>query len=147
MESGSKHNDESKNKIRFALLENNNSVKYDLNYAIDLFTRALELSEDNRFTFIGTLAKHMGTNRNHMWYLANTKFPIELEQISHQLMCNIESNCFEQANNGNIKYQMAILALKSFHSNWTEKIQTDNTNTTNVNFNIKDILGFDEPEE
>ena len=63
-----------------------------------------------------------------LYYLANEKFKEELKDITHQIMGNIESNCFEQAASGKIKYQVAILALKSFHSNWTEKIQTDNTN-------------------
>lgn len=113
---------------RGAPIKNLNAEKWPIENAITLFEQALLLSQNNKYCFIGTLAKELGTNRHQMYYLANEKFKEELKDITHQIMGNIESNCFEQAASGKIKYQVAILALKSFHSNWTEKIQTDNTN-------------------
>ena len=111
-----------------APLENTNAEKWPLEAAMTLFNQALLLSQNNKYTFIGSLAKQLGTNRHQMYYLANEKFKEELKDITHQIMGNIESNCFEQAAQGKIKYQVALLALKSFHDGWTERITTDNTN-------------------
>ena len=118
-----------------APIDNLNAEKWTLETAKMLLNEALLLSMDDKYTFIGTLCKALGTNRHQMYYLCNEKFATELKDIYQQVLGNIESNCFEQAADGRIKYQPAILSLKSFHRDWTEKVQTENLNKTTIIWN------------
>ena len=102
--------------------ENKNAEIWDLESAIELFNKAIELTaNDDGLDFIGEVAKKLDTYRDVFTYLAD-KFT-EVKHLHKRLISNVEANCFSHGKKGEINTAMAIVNLKSNH-NWTDRQET-----------------------
>lgn len=97
---------------------NTNAEKWTVEQADELFNQALELSFDERFDFIGEIAKELRSYIEVFDYLTD-KFP-HLKSVKNNIMRNCEANCFSNAKKGKIKEATAIVNLKSNHK-WTDR--------------------------
>ena len=104
---------------------NLNAEQWSLEEATKLFNDAVELSKDDKYDFIGEIARDLGVYRELFVYLSD-KFK-ELEPSYSLIKSNLEANCFSHSKKGEIKEATAIMNLKSNY-NWTDR----NTNTTTV---------------
>lgn len=119
-----KHTEETKKKISFSMLNNNNAEVWTFDEANDLFNKALEMSYNPKYDFIGEIARDLKSYIDLFDYLSD-KFT-ELKKVKNKIMRNCESNCFSNAKKGNIKEATAIMNLKSNHG-WTDRTKTELT--------------------
>lgn len=96
--------------------------KWTIELSQELFDKALKLSEDEKYDFIGEIAKKLKAYKELFTYLSD-KYP-ELKSIHNQIKSNCEATCFYNGKKGNIDKSMAIMNLKSNHG-WTDRV--DNT--------------------
>lgn len=115
--------------------ENKNAEKWTLEEATIFIEKAVELSQDTEYDFIGEIAKELNQYKEIFSYLVD-KFP-ELKQQHKRLVSNCESNCFYNGKKNNIVPSLAIMNLKSNHG-WTDRIETNNTNN-NINQDVTPI--------
>ena len=99
---------------------NKNAEKWTFEEAEKLFQKAVELSFNGGYDFIGEVAKKLNTYIDVFDYLTD-KFP-ELEKYKKQLKRNCEVNCFSNGKNDNIVPSLAIMNLKSNHG-WTDRVE------------------------
>ena len=104
--------------------KNTNAEKWSLNDAIELFEKALILSLESDYDFIGEVARDLNTYRDIFTYLAD-KFP-ELKYTHKQILSNLEANCFSHTKANKINTAVGIVNLKSNYG-WTDRQQTDIT--------------------
>jgi len=97
---------------------NTNAEKWTVEQAEDLFRSALEMSFDEKYDFIGEIAKELRSYIDLFDYLIE-KYP-HLKSVKTQIMRNCEANCFANAKKGKIKEATAIVNLKSNHK-WTDR--------------------------
>lgn len=105
-------------KISIALMGNNNAEKWTESEAIDFYNKALILSKDDQYDFIGEVAKDMDSYIEVFDYLAD-KFKY-LQHIKNQIKRNCEANCFSNSKKGKIREATAIVNLKSNHG-WKDR--------------------------
>lgn len=105
-------------------LNNKNAEKWTLEEAEKLFNKALELSYNTDFDFIGEIARELKTYHKIFKYLIG-RFP-SLEPTYDTIISNLESNCFSNSKKGNINTAVGIVNLKSNHG-WTDRVQSDLT--------------------
>jgi len=115
--------------------ENKNAEKWTLEEATIFIEKAVELSQDTEYDFIGEIAKELNQYKEIFSYLVD-KFP-ELKQQHKRLVSNCESNCFYNGKKNKIVPSLAIMNLKSNHG-WTDRIETNNTNN-NINQDVTPI--------
>ena len=138
--------------------ENTNALKYTLEYAIDIFNKAIELSKKKsdyvvsgqkikgyEYHFIGEVAtsEELDTYTDVFLYLKNS-FK-ECEELYNKLKNRLEANCFSDSKKGIIKEATAIMNLKSNY-NWTDRQQTDVT-TNGKELNTAPIIQFIDTED
>jgi len=111
------------NIFNFSFL-NKNAEQWTLNDSKELFNSAIELSLEERFDFIGEIAKELRVYRDLFTYLSD-KYK-ELQEPYKIIKSNLEANCFSHSKKGDIKEATAIMNLKSNY-NWTDR--TTNTHT------------------
>lgn len=105
-----------------APINNKNAEQWTFEDAEELFEKAIVLSSDDEYDFIGEIARELGTYRKIFDYLS-TKF--EKLKVKHDIiLSNLEANCFSHSKKGVIKEATAIVNLKSNYG-WTDRIQTD----------------------
>ncbi|NJL10612.1 MAG: hypothetical protein HC908_11830 [Calothrix sp. SM1_7_51] len=98
---------------------NKNAEKWTLKEATEVFTKALELAKNDKYDFLGELARDMGVSR-HLFGRLVEKFP-ELEEQYELISSTIEANCFEHGKKGDINTAIAIVNLKSNYQ-WTDRL-------------------------
>ena len=103
---------------------NTNAEKWTLEVATDFMERAIELSKDSGYDFIGEIAYDLDKDKGTFDYLVE-KFP-ELKKLKRQMKNNCEVNCFRNIKKENINTAAGIINLKSNHG-WSDRIQTDVT--------------------
>lgn len=118
-----------------APIGNKNAEKWTLSEAQALFDKALIMSKNDEYDFIGEIARDLDVSRDVFEYLA-AKFP-ELEGTNRKLHCNIEASCFTHAKKGKIKEATAIVNLKSNYG-WTDRQQIANTGEVTLHFDKDD---------
>lgn len=128
---------------------NKNALKYSLEYAIELFNKAIELSKKKtdyiigqnkikgfEYHFIGEVATsdELDTYTDIFKYLKEA-YPETLD-LYNKLRNRLESNCFSDSKKGIIKEATAIMNLKSNYK-WTDRnditSKNENTNTDLTN--------------
>ena len=97
---------------------NKNAEVWSLKEAQELFDKALELSTQDDYDFIGEIARDLGTYRDVFTYLVS-KFS-ELEDLYSRILSNLEANCFSHIKKGKIKEASGIMNLKS-NFRWTDR--------------------------
>ena len=113
--------------------ENTNAEKWTFEQANELFDKALDLSLQKEYDFIGEVARDLGTYRDIFTYLSK-RFP-ELKDKHSLILSNLEANCFTHTKKGDINTAVGIVNLKSNY-NWTDRQQTDvTTNGKDLNTN------------
>lgn len=110
---------------------NTNAEKWTIEAATETMTKAVELSRENEYDFIGEVAKEMGTYHEVFTYLKD-KFD-ELKPLHKELLSNCETNCFSNGKKGSINTAMAIVNLKSNHG-WTDRVERV---SENINHNTE----------
>jgi hypothetical protein len=124
--------------------ENNlNAEKWDIEEAKELFEKALEMSIDKEYDFIGEIARDLNTYRDIFTYLVD-KFP-ELKTLHKRILSNLEANCFSHTKTNKINTAVGIVNLKSNY-NWTDRQQTDIT-TNGKDVNTAPIIKFVDTDE
>ena len=101
--------------------ENKNAEKWTEKEATDLFNKALELSFDLEYDFIGEICVALKISRNQFDHIAS-RFD-KLEDIKTQIKTNCEANCYKNGKKGDIVPSLAIMNLKSNHG-WTDRVDT-----------------------
>ena len=101
---------------------NKNAEKWTFEEADKFFQKALELSYDKEFDFIGEIARELKTYKEIFSFLVS-KFP-QFQEVHKTIISNCESNCFYNSKKGNINVAVGIVNLKSNHG-WTDR--TDHT--------------------
>ena len=113
--------------------ENKNAEKWTIEEANDFMDKAVELSANKKYDFVGEVAKELGQYHQLFTYLKD-KFP-DLDYQYKMIFSNCETNCFLNGKKGDIIPSLAIMNLKSNHK-WTDRV--DNTTkdkeltTTNI---------------
>jgi hypothetical protein len=101
---------------------NLNAEKWNEEDSIELFNKAIELTEGNsEYDFIGEVAKELGTYRDVFTYLKD-KFE-SCKHLYKQLSQNLEANCFSHSKKGEINTAVGIVNLKANYG-WTDRIDT-----------------------
>jgi len=108
---------------------NLNAEKWDLKQSSEIFDKAIELSEGEKYDFIGEIAKVLKIPRHTFTYLVD-KFP-ELKYKHDLIISNLESNCFSHIKNESINVAAGIINLKSNHK-WTDRQQVENTGSVQI---------------
>ncbi len=101
---------------------NKNAEKWTLKESTKFLERAIVLSEDKKYDFIGEVARHQKSYIEIYEYLVD-KFE-QLRPLLKRLKRNCEANCFSNAKASKIVPSIAIMNLKSNHG-WTDRV--DNT--------------------
>ncbi|WP_313097593.1 hypothetical protein [Empedobacter sp.] len=123
---GSKHKEESRQKISKAMLGNLNAELYTEDESLDLFCQMIVMSQDNSYTFIKQLTRQFGISYDVMINLIK-RFP-SLQEAYKLIKDNLETNCYTASNEDKLKIQLAMLNLKSNYG-WTERV-AQNTDIT-----------------
>jgi hypothetical protein len=103
---------------------NLNAEKWTLEVSKAFLEKALLLSENPDYDFIGEIAYDLKENKNIFDYLID-KFP-ELTEYKARILTNCEVNCFRNVKKENINVAIGIINLKSNHG-WTDRQQLDHT--------------------
>lgn len=101
--------------------ENTNAEKWTLEESTIFMNKALKLSINSNYDFIGEIARDLGTYRDVFSYLVD-KFN-ELKPIHKTILSNLEANCFSHGKSGDIIPSLAIMNLKSNYK-WTDRSET-----------------------
>jgi len=104
--------------------ENTNAEKWTEEKAAELLEKAVELSKNTDYDFIGEIAKDLDTYIDVFDYLVD-KFP-HLKKLKTRMKRNCEANCFSNIKKENINTGAGIMNLKSNHG-WTDRVQNDHT--------------------
>ena len=95
---------------------------WTIEQATEFMTKAVELSNDGEYDFIGEVAKELDSYIDVFDYIIE-KFPT-LKPFKKRIKRNCEVNCFSNAKKSKIVPSLAIMNLKSNHG-WTDRV--DNT--------------------
>ena len=101
---------------------NTNAEKWTLENATEFFNKALDLSKDKEYDFIGEVAYDLDQDKGVFDYLIE-KFPA-LTQYKIKIKNNCEVNCFRNIKKENINIAAGMINLKSNHG-WTDRISQD----------------------
>ena len=103
---------------------NTNAEKWTLEVATEFMEKAVELSRDSDYDFIGEIAFDLNSDKGTFDYIIQ-KFP-QLKRLKTRLKNNCERNCFRNIKKENINTAAGIINLKSNHG-WSDRIQQDVT--------------------
>lgn len=110
-------------------MDNLNAEKYPEEKALELFSKALDMSVNNKYDFIGEIARDLSVTRNLFNQLAK-KFP-KFKVVENQIISNLEANCFMHTKKGDINTAAGIINLKSNHG-WTDRQETTSQQTIKI---------------
>lgn len=97
---------------------NKNAEVWTLQETEDLFYKALGLSYDEQYDFIGEIAKELKTYIDVFDHLIR-RFP-QFAGMKKHIMRNCEANCYSNTKKGKIREATGIVNLKSNHK-WTDR--------------------------
>jgi hypothetical protein len=103
---------------------NSNAEKWTREDTVSFLEKALNLSKDETYDFLGEIAKELNSYIDVFDYLID-KFP-DLKHYKTHIMRNCEANCFSNSKKGNINTAIGIVNLKSNHG-WTDRVANDHT--------------------
>ena len=103
---------------------NNNAEKWTIEVATEFMEKAVELSRNSDYDFIGEIAFDLNSDKGTFDYIIQ-KFP-QLKRLKTRLKNNCERNCFRNIKKENINTAAGIINLKSNHG-WSDRIQQDVT--------------------
>lgn len=106
------------------LEDNKNAEKWTIEAATEFMGKALVLSYNKEYDFIGEIAQKLKVDKGTFDYLIE-KFT-DLKRIKSHILSNCETNCFRSSKKGKINVAVGIVNLKSNHG-WTDRTQTDVT--------------------
>ena len=109
-------------------LNNKNAEKWTVEETESVFDKAILLSMDDEYDFIGEIARDLQISRHTFTYLSG-KYP-ELQQKYDLILSNLEANCFKHTKKETINVATGIVNLKSNYK-WTDRQQVD----TNISVN------------
>jgi hypothetical protein len=113
---------------------NKNAEKWSIKEARDFLDKALELSKNTDYDFLGEVARDLDSYRDVFDYLIKT-YP-DLTGKLRQVKGNLEANCFANGKKGKIKDSLAIMNLKSNYR-WTDRQEIDHTTGgEKINLNV-----------
>ena len=99
--------------------ENKNAEKWTEEEAKSFLEKAIQVTKDNGFDFIGETASKMDSYREIFVYLKDKSK--ECKRLYKRLLQECESNCFSHAKKGDIVPSLGIINLKSNHG-WTDRV-------------------------
>lgn len=135
MAKGVKHTAKTISKISESMIGNKNAETWTEEEAIVFYEKALILSKDAKYDYIGEVAKDLDSYIDVFDYLAD-KFPL-LKSVKEHIKRNCETNCFSNSKKGNIREATAIVNLKSNHG-WTDRQQVGVSGGVTLNFDSDD---------
>ena len=103
---------------------NTNAEKWTIEVATEFMEKAVELSRNSDYDFIGEIAFDLNSDKGTFDYIIQ-KFP-QLKRLKTRLKNNCERNCFRNIKKENINTAAGIINLKSNHG-WSDRIQQDVT--------------------
>ena len=103
---------------------NTNAEKWDFDTSEKFMQKALKLSKEKDYDFIGEVAYDLNQDKGTFDYIIE-KFP-ELSPLKTRLKNNCEVNCFRNIKTEQINTAAGIMNLKSNHG-WTDRLRTDVT--------------------
>jgi len=103
---------------------NKNAEIWTIEESKILFQKAIELSKQDDYDFIGEIARELDTYRDIFTFLSD-KYD-ELKPLYNRILSNLEANCFSHSKSGKIKEATAIVNLKSNYR-WTDRTQTEHS--------------------
>jgi len=109
-----------------SMLNNKNAEKWTIQETESIFDKAIELSMNDDYDFIGEIARDLKISRHTFTYLS-TKYT-ELLPKYELILSNLEANCFKHTKKETINVATGIVNLKSNYK-WTDRQQVD----TNIN--------------
>ena len=121
---------------------NQYSEHWTLEQSSDFLDKAIEISKNNEYDFIGEVARQQNSYKEVYNYIVD-KFP-QLKHKLNQLKSNCERNCFYNGKKGNIIPSLAIMNLKSNHG-WTDRVDTT-TKDEKLPTNNTTVISFFKPE-
>lgn len=121
---------ETNKKISEALMNNKNAEVWSFKEAEKFLNKALQLSKNIKYDFIGEIARDMDSYIDVFDYLID-KYP-NLKSIKQNIKRNCEANCFSNSKKGDIREASAIMNLKSNHG-WKDRSEVEVNGTVNVN--------------
>jgi len=101
---------------------NSNAEKWTEEVATDFMNKAVAMSKDKEYDFIGEVAYDLDQDKGVFDYLVD-KFP-HLKKLKTRIKSNCEVNCFRNIKKENINTGAGIMNLKSNHG-WTDRVQQD----------------------
>jgi hypothetical protein len=110
---------------------NTNAEKWTIDKATEFFNKAIALSKDKEYDFIGEIAYDLDQDKGTFDYLVD-KFP-ELSTLKSRIKNNCEVNCFRNLKKENINVAAGIINLKANHG-WSDRISQEIN--ANVSFPI-----------
>lgn len=121
---------------------NKNAEKWDLETSTDLFNKAIEMSKNQDYDFIGEIAYDLDLDKGIFDHIIE-RFP-ELKPMKQRLLANCEVNCYRNVKKEKINVAVGIINLKSNHK-WTDRQEVDHTTkgdkleTPNIIVNTPDV--------
>lgn len=100
---------------------NKNAEVWNEEDATTFMELAVSKSENEKYDFIGEVAKDLKQDKGVFDYLVS-KFT-HLKRYKSRIKYNCEVNCFRNGKNGDIVPSLAIMNLKSNHG-WTDRAET-----------------------
>ena len=127
-------------KISESMEGNTNAEKWSEEKAVEFMTKAVELSKNTDYDFIGEIAKELDSYKDVFVYLYE-KYP-KVKRLFNKMKSNCEANCFTNIKKENINTGAGIMNLKSNHG-WTDRVQQDVTSKGDK-INTQFIVGSQE---
>lgn len=118
---------------------NKNAEIWDFETAENFMIKAVELSRNTDYDFIGEVAFDLEQDKGVFDYLCE-KFP-QLNTLKTKIKANCEVNCFRNSKKGKIREATAIINLKANH-NWKDRADVT---TNDKEINIPPTYWLNEP--
>jgi hypothetical protein len=115
-----------------APLKNKNAEKWTIDQATDIMNKAVAMSKDLAYDFIGEIARDLNIYRELLDYFAE-KYP-SLENHLTLIKNNLEANCFSNSKKGKIREATAIVNLKSNY-HWKDRVEQE-ISGSNIQINV-----------
>jgi hypothetical protein len=118
---------------------NTNAEKWTYDLAVEFFNKAVSMSKNQDYDFIGEIAYDLDEDKGVFDYLIE-KFP-DLKKHKERIKNNCEVNCFRNMKKESINIATGMINLKSNHG-WTDRVASDHT-TNGESINITPIQWVD----
>jgi len=103
---------------------NKNAEKWDLDTSTALFEKAIEMSKNQDYDFIGEIAYDLDLDKGIFDHIIE-RFP-ELKPMKQRLLANCEVNCYRNVKKEKINVAVGIM-FPSHDRRWTDRQEVDHT--------------------